>query len=222
MPSTVVTLRESQLMPIEAAAQILGWIVYPANSKQRERWANAVVLLAPREAALRDPRWKSVNVRIKAGALIQSSESAERIVKRAWPTLRRRIMAGNMALPLIAEAAGFQVKLAPDGADLLSLNQVAARVAGLIGGEDGGDDRNVKTRIWAPSRPVLHLCAALAAIMQCYWDRWGQNLWGLLEDPDAICELVKTAEMYRPVIARWRKTRPTVDLAQQIEVRLVS
>jgi hypothetical protein len=131
-------------------------------------------------------------------------------------------MAGNMALPLIFDAAGFQVELAPDGAGLSSLNQIAGITAKLIGGERGGDGGNVKTRIWAPSKPVLHLCAALAVIMRCYWDRWGQNLWGLLEDPDAIRELVRTAEMYRPVIAGWRKPGPTVDPAQQIEIRLVS
>jgi hypothetical protein len=55
-----------------------------------------------------------------------------------------------------------------------------------------------------------------------YWGDWGESIWSLLEDPRAIGELVDTAEKFRPVIAAWRKPRPTVDEAQQIEIRLVS
>jgi hypothetical protein len=212
-------------MPIEAAAQIFAWITYPTNTKKRhrERLADAIVLLAPREAARRDPRWRSEVVPIKAGVLSLDAGAAESVVKDAWPDLRKRILAGNMALPLIADAAGFQVKLAPGGDNVRSLNQLAGITAQLIGGPDGGDAGNVKGRAWGPSKPVLHLCAALVGVMLRYWDtRWGKNIWGLLEDPDAICELVAIAEKFRPIIGGWRKPRPTVDEAQQIEIRLVS
>jgi hypothetical protein len=223
MSGNVVTFRTAELVPIEVAAQILAWMVYPAQKRQRERLSDAIVLLAPREAARRDPRWRDERIIIRAGALLQDGESAERVVRRAWPTLRNRILAGNMALPLIAETSDIQIKLSPDGADLRSLNQIVARTAELIGGESGGDERNVKGRIWGPSKPVLHLCAALATVVLRYWHtRWGESIWGLLEDPDAICELVETAEKFRPVIAGWRKPRPTVDPIQQIRIKLVS
>ena len=221
--SRVVELRTDKLRPIEAAAQILSWIVYPTDEGRRERWANAVVLLALRKAAQRDPRWQTEEVPIRVGVLLQDPSVAERQNKHASLILRDRILAGNMAVPLIAKAARITVKFAPDGSDLSSLNQIAAKLAELIGGKGGGDVGNVKTRIWRESKPVLHLCAALAAILLRYWrDRWDKNLWGLLEDPDVICELVETAEMCRPVIAGWRKPGPTVDPAQQIEIRLVS
>jgi hypothetical protein len=223
MSGNVVTFRKTELVPIEVAAQILAWMVYPAKKREREQLLDAIVLLAPREAARRDPRWRDESIIIRAGALLQDAESAERVVRKAWPTLRKRILAGNMALPLIAETADFQIKFSPDGAELRSLNQIVARTAELIGGERGGDERNIKRRIWGTSRPVLHFCAALATVMLRYWHtRWGESMWGLLEDPDAICELVETAEKFRSIIAGWRKPRSTVNPLQQIRIELVS
>jgi hypothetical protein len=135
MSGKVVVLRTDELIPIEAAAQILAWIVYPTKKVTRERLADAIVLLAPREAARHDPQWRNEKVSIKAGALLIDAGSAEGIVKKAWPTLRTRILAGNMALPLIVKAlAGPRVgafwKPGDPAFDIIARASLAQRRAG--------------------------------------------------------------------------------------------
>lgn len=227
MPHKVVVLRTEELRPIEAAAQILSWIVYPTEKDSREQWSDAIVFLALREATRHDPRWRTEEVPIRAGILSRDVSAMERENKRASFILRDRIIAGNMALPLIARAAGVQVKLNSGGTDLPSLNKISGQVGEAIaeakGELNGGDDSNIKNRVWNPGKPVLHFCAAMATLIIIHnFTSVNDFISNLLEDSDAIRELIEIANAYRPIIAAWRKPGPTVDETTQIELQLVS
>jgi hypothetical protein len=63
MAGEVVILRIADLMPIEAAAQILAWIVYPTDQSARERWADAIVSLAPHKSgAISDSKQRCATI----------------------------------------------------------------------------------------------------------------------------------------------------------------
>lgn len=74
--------------------------------------------------------------------------------------LRERLIAGAMAVPFVREAKVGPIEHKPEGIKWISLNQIAEYPPVL---EDAGqrDAQNLKKRFWAPSRPVMHLAAAV-------------------------------------------------------------
>ncbi|MGC2223474.1 MAG: hypothetical protein WA624_14510, partial [Methylocella sp.] len=77
--------------------------------------------------------------------------------------LGERLVAGRMAIPFLQKAElGRQPQL-PSAIKRLSVNQMAEFVLDDIGHTD---PNNVKRRVWAPSRPVIHLAAAATMIGQ--------------------------------------------------------
>jgi hypothetical protein len=70
---------------------------------------------------------------------------------------------GRTAIPFFQRAELGQLKTLPKEIQRLSVNQMAEFVR-----DDAqqGDASNVERRIWAPSRPVIHLAAAAAIVGQ--------------------------------------------------------
>jgi hypothetical protein len=77
--------------------------------------------------------------------------------------LGERMVAGRMAIAFFQQAELGRLKPLPKEIQRLSVNQMAEFVLEDAGQADAG---NVKRRIWAPSRPVIHLAAAAAIVGQ--------------------------------------------------------
>jgi len=77
------------------------------------------------------------------------------VVKRVG----ERMVAGRMAIPYFQQAELGRLPPLPKEVQRLSLNQMAEFVLDDAGQAETG---NLEQRIWAPSRPVIHLAAAAA------------------------------------------------------------
>lgn len=81
------------------------------------------------------------------------------VVKRVG----ERMVAGRIAIPFLQQAQLGRLPSLPKEIQRLSLNQVVEFVLDDTGQAEAG---NVEQRIWATSRPVIHLAAAAAIVGQ--------------------------------------------------------
>jgi hypothetical protein len=107
--------------------------------------------------------------------------------------------AGRMTIPFLRRADSGVTPPLPQGIKRLSLNEMAAFVA-----EDAGqvDPINVERRVWAPSRPVIHLAAAAVMLGQRLNKRGiPTGLETFLLDRGFVEEVSRKAEKLRALIA---------------------
>ncbi len=140
-------------------------------------------------------------------------------MSRPWPEvlayerqlqhrLRVRMAAARMALPFIIEdeRSGVTPKW-PKGT--LSLNKMAERVIDDTG---ESDTSNIKKRVWRPSRPVIHIAAAVAiAVDQGAAAERVISVIELLDDPAVIKWVVEVAAQFAEIITSTPRFRISSD-----------
>jgi hypothetical protein len=89
--------------------------------------------------------------------LFRDQKTIDGDVAQVAKRLGNRFVAGRMAIAFLQHAVLGENYCLPTGIKRLSLNELSEFVL-----EDAGqaDANNVETRIWRPSRPVIHLAAA--------------------------------------------------------------
>jgi hypothetical protein len=102
-------------------------------------------------------------ITVKPQYVFRDSKSIDRDVGFVVKRVRERMVAGRMAIPYFRQAALGRLPPLPEDGQRLSLNQMAEFVLDDIGQAETG---NVEQRIWAPSRPVIHLATAAAIVGQ--------------------------------------------------------
>lgn len=130
--------------------------------------------------------WAPITAKLQY--LFRSPDIIDRDVAKVAHRLGGRIVAGYMAWPFIQQASGVQPKLRP-GVKRLSLNQMAEAFLQEAGQSNA---QNVKTRIWRPSRNVIHLCMAVA-------------VFGQKRDINGLQSLIDTLSLFRSVYQRGRR-----------------
>jgi len=111
---------------------------------------------------LRDPDdWTPITV--KPQYVFRDYKSIDRDVGFVVKRVRERMVAGRMAIPFLQQAQLGRLPSLPKEIQRLSLNQVVEFVLDDAGQSEAG---NVEQRIWATSRPVIHLAAAAAIVGQ--------------------------------------------------------
>jgi hypothetical protein len=130
--------------------------------------------------------------------------------------LRDRLAAGRMAIGFLKEmATGHEPEL-PAGIERLSVNQMASLIL-----EDTAnvEVENVKSRVWRPSLPVIHLASATQLFLQFLEpERKRLPLEMLLLNRPVIEYIVRTAELHEKMILESR--RLSIDPDKLIKVRL--
>jgi hypothetical protein len=149
------------LLPYEAAALTLTLLTYPPlgppDATFEQRFAEICAWVI-RRLADGDPDWAHDPRALRPAHALVAPERVATVGRAMGTALERRLAAGRMAVPFIDQAAlGDAGAILPPGAKRLSLNEVAAYVAGA-----DSDASNLETRAFRPSLPVLHLCSALA------------------------------------------------------------
>lgn len=76
--------------------------------------------------------------------------------------LHQRGAAAKMTMPYVLRAAGLPMQL-PKSVKNLSINAMASAVTFDIRESEPG---NVKSRVWAPSKPVIHIATAVALVAE--------------------------------------------------------
>jgi hypothetical protein len=102
-------------------------------------------------------------ITVKPPYVFRDPKDIDSDVRFVEKRLGERMVAGRMAIPFLRRAESGAAPPLPPGIKRLSLKQMAAFVS-----EDAGqaESNNVEKRIWAASRPVIHLAAAAAIVGQ--------------------------------------------------------
>ena len=150
----------------EAGAMLLTHLAYPEKNISDDERGKIHATLCNWALRLRyneDPAWSQSPQLIKPCYAFFDADEIAKILKTFSRRMRDRSVAGRMAMAFIMEATeGTNIKL-PKGTKRVSLNEISTMVL-----EDASqsDPENVEMRIWRPSLPVIHICAAVQFIMQ--------------------------------------------------------
>lgn len=149
----------------EVSALFLSVVARPEPDDGEERRALYASLCAwmLRERCGTDPGWADQVQKIIPAYACRPEAHIRHDLKKLDDRLKKRLTAGQMAIAFLSQAeTGVMPKL-PRGVPRLSIAALSASVAEDVGMTEA---ENVRTRVWAPSRPVIHLCAAWAVTLQ--------------------------------------------------------
>lgn len=110
-------------------------------------------------------------------------------------------MAGHVAIAFLQETETGIVPKLPPGVPRFSVNALAQN---QLGDRKISETANFLSRLWRPSRPVLHLCAAWAVIAQEHYKDHGTSM--VLDQemrrPEFLALLLHRAQLYEPLLER--------------------
>jgi DNA modification methylase len=143
----------------EGGATLLALLACPANGRSENRNAGLHASLCGKALwayHLSNPE-NAIRTTVNLQHVFRDAKVIDRETNFVARRLGERLVAGRMAIPFLQKAElGCQPQL-PSAIKRLSVNQMAEFVLDDIG---HADSNNVKRRVWAPSRPVIHLAAA--------------------------------------------------------------
>ena len=215
---TVHFIDLNQLTVYEAGAFIVSLLAYPGEStRDDERRRGAYTSLCAcvlRAQAETDSNWATRPQSIKPVYMSQTERAQNQGLGTLPRRLRDRMIAARMAYPFLRDVETGEVPELPPGVKRLSINAMSQLVL-----EDAGysDPENVETRIWRPSRPVIHLASAV----HDYLHRIGVEhlgLGGLLMRREVIEHVVRNAEYCEALVRR--SNRLHVDADRLVKLRL--
>jgi hypothetical protein len=203
----------------ECGATLLALIAYPEDDATDTRRSQAWSSLCADALRVRylDTPEENRPQRMKPIHAFRSEADIARDMKAIQRRSRDRMVAAKIAIACLkALVEGPQFKM-PRGMTRLSLNQLCEFVLADVGQQDPG---NVETRIWRPSRPVIHLATAIAVVMDELERRTGTKIdyRHLLTERVIIEDIVRHAAAYEPLIAACPQLRISAD--ELVRVRL--
>ena len=139
-------------------------------------------------------------VTAKPQYLFRPTPLIDREVKSVHKKFQDRLDAGRLITPFLEQAAGYPVRLLP-GVSRLSINQMIEFMLPTSGQSEAS---NLATRVWRPSRRVIHLGAAAATVLQQRQAQQSEiRFETFLFDEELIRAIVSLAEEYAEAIAAW-------------------
>ena len=141
---------------------VLTFLAYPgegaSDEERRAQLYGTLCACMVRAICDVDPDWAISPQPIKPIYGSLPERDGNRSLRRLSRRLRDRMIAARMAYPFLKEAECGETFDLPAGLKRLSLNQMAELV---LTDARQSDPENVETRIWRPSRPVIHLASAV-------------------------------------------------------------
>lgn len=162
----------SRTQPFEACAALVAVLARPeADDEARCALMASLCHLVQKGEFLGGEGLDQASARpIKPIYAFRGEDDLRKDLKLVKRLLRDRMIAAQMALPLIMRAEGTLPAKLPEGLSKLSLNELAVWAMSRVPKSEETDTEpesgNIETRVWRPSLPVIHLAAALAAVMQ--------------------------------------------------------
>lgn len=155
-------------------------------------------------------------ITVKPQYVFRHPDAIDRGVSYVVKRLGERMVAGRMAIPFFQRAELERLPSLPKEIRRLSVNEMAEFVLDDARQAEAG---NVKKRIWARSRPVIHLAAAAATVgQQLRMSEYLIALESFLFNRWLIEAIVNRAEQLEALIAKDPKF--PVKAEQLIRVRL--
>ena len=160
MPIIYINLASQPLYEVGAAVATALTFSEPIDDDNvRGNIHASLCALALRAKTEADEEWARTPQLIKPLYACRSANETERDLRKFRRRLRNRMAAARMAVGFLQRPLMAKPPPLPKGMTRLSLNQLAQLVL-----EDAGqqEPKNVVSRIWKPSLPVIHLAVAIS------------------------------------------------------------
>jgi hypothetical protein len=207
MPREIVRINVASKFPIEVGARFFATIAHPDNPNERERYQLALGRWYVLKRVQRDAEFAGKLHFITPAIFKYSDQDCVRVLNRGNKKLEHRFAATRfLVMPHLRDVKLKPLQVEKDGEFFIpTLNKmtlVAMEEVGWIG--KAKSIPTFKSKIWAPSRPVVH--AAAAYELWCYHaartfpveqqvDAYFIEL--CLEHPSTIATLIQKAEAFR-------------------------
>jgi hypothetical protein len=222
MPAHEVILDIGRGDPYEWGALLVTLLAFPekdAPETLMESCFYSLCSFAIRGRMAHDPAWAYQKQPIKPIYACRDVKRLEHDIRHIEKRLMHRMLAGKMCIPFLKEVEMGATPELPPGVERLNISQVANTV---LRESRNNEPKNVVSRIWRQSLPVIHLAAAITIISsECV--RLGQGpltVAHLVVDPSAIKWVVRRAEEYIPLLAKSRRAH--VDVESLLRIRLAA
>lgn len=186
-----------------ASALFMSRVAMPAarDAAGRDGLYDSLCAWMLHERVLNDPAWANAPQPIVPRLALRPEAHIRKDLRRFDRLIRDRLTAGHIAAALLKAAESGRTPPLPLGAARLSLNELAVSVLDDLGMADTG---NVLTRVWRPSRPVIHLCAAWAVSLRELDPaaRQKPTLTGPIRDRVFLATVLARAELMVPLLAK--------------------
>jgi hypothetical protein len=204
----------------EAGGLLLTVLAYPGArdaDEARSSAHKALCSLALQALAQADPVWAETPQPIRPIYILCSDKQIEKSLRALQRRIRDRMAAARMAIAFLKDAEATKPPPLPEGVKRLSINELSKLV---LSDTTQSEPENIETRIWRPSRPVIHLAAALQVLMQLGVKAAGSpvTFFHVLLYQDVIRWVVTEAQKYEELIEKSQQIH--VDPSMLIRVRL--
>ena len=152
------------LTEYERSALVLTLLACPLDTQNALLRSETFDWLCGRAVVLhiqRDSAWAGVTQAVKPSYVLNAASQTGTDFGPIRKTFRDRMVAARIAMPFLQKALGKEPSL-PPGVKRLSINEMCQL---CLEDAEQSDVANVKSRIWKPSRPVIHLACATAVTM---------------------------------------------------------
>jgi hypothetical protein len=205
--------------PFEVAALIISRWAWPGVNEAvgRDRLYLSLCSWFIRDHAARDPAWAEQPQWIRPDQACRADADIKRDRRTLDTRLKDRVTAGRISIAFLQEAETGMVPELPPGVARLSVNELAGYAQRELG---VADVANMKTRVWRPSRSVIHLCAAWVVIAQEHFNEHGTRLVldQVMRRPEFLALLIHRAQLYEPLVDQ---SRMRISADELIKFRLV-
>ncbi len=196
-----------------AVALFLSRVAVPGagDAKKRDALYDSLCAWMIRQRAKDDPAWANQPQSIVPRLAVRGEAEITKDLKPFNLMIRDRLTAGHIAAAFLKAAETGGTPVLPPGAARLSLNEIAASVLGDL---DMTDPSNILTRLWRPSRRVIHLCAAWVVSLSelDVAEREAPTLIGPIRDRVFLATVLARGELMVPLLAKINPPIPADDL----------
>jgi hypothetical protein len=205
-----------RLAVYEAGALLLTVLAYPDGSEEISGGVQASLCnLALRATGEMHPEWAASPRLVKPLYLLQTERDCARALRGLKRRLRDRMIAARMAYPFLKEAEEGKAIELPPSVKRLSINAMSELV---LEDAKNTEPENVETRIWRPSRPVIHLATAVHGYLHLRPENEALGLGPLITRREVIEYVIRSAEHCESLVIK--SGRLGVDPQRLIKFRL--
>ena len=191
----IVDLKNRQ--PLEAGADMAALVLWPPPSEMNTRFETALALKRVHYGALADDLdWSTKIQNIRPYYIRFNQKNQNKWARMIETRLRHRVGAGHMAMRYVLEFLEVEGAL-PIGCKKFTREALMEPLCKTLGEPD---ITNAMKRIWRPSYPVLHLCAALDHLQNR--QKRAISIFELILSRDGLIEWVMLSEIFRECLLR--------------------
>jgi rRNA-processing protein FCF1 len=190
----------------ECTSAFMAILAYPETKNEEEK-ANlqaSLCYLNYRSRAELDMDWAVTPQLIKPIYAFRDKKQVDHDLKPLKRRLRDRMLAAKMAMAFLQEVElGESIQL-PKNVERLTISQLAAN---LIEEVRLTESKNIETRIWRPSIPVIHLATATALVID-HLEKSGvekPSIGHLLSYPDLIKQVIDISNQHADILIKSSK-----------------